>query len=95
MHPCPGFPAPSQLPDNAREQPENYCDLQQNSACGDFLMNNSVKSVKYEDKQENFGIYLYNALLKKLGNQNNDYNWAKIKPLYIQKPSITMPKEKK
>ena len=31
----------------------------------------------------------------KIKNNNEDFHWAKAKPLYIQPPSITKPKELK
>lgn len=60
-----------------------------------YLTENNINSLDYEKSNENLGIYLAQLVNKKLKTDNNDFNWAKIKPLYIQKPSITKPKEQK
>ena len=57
-------------------------------------MEYGIKSINFEFSNDNLGIYLANIVDKKLENSQIDYNWAKVKPLYIQKPSITKPKEK-
>lgn len=51
-----------------------------------------VSSLNYEEKDYSLGKYLYQIVLQKLQKNDNDYHWAKAKPLYIQPPSITMPK---
>ncbi|MCD7739921.1 MAG: tRNA (adenosine(37)-N6)-threonylcarbamoyltransferase complex dimerization subunit type 1 TsaB [Candidatus Gastranaerophilales bacterium] len=57
-----------------------------------FLSKNNIKSINYEENDENIGLYLCKITEKKLLNCKDEYNWAEVKPLYIQKPSITKPK---
>ena len=64
------------------------------SSISQFLNENSIKNLNYENSEENLGLFLSKIVSEKLV-QNEDYNWAKVKPLYIQKPSITKPKELK
>lgn len=59
-----------------------------------YLMENGLKSINYEECKDNIGIYLFEAVNTEIQKTENEYNWAKVKPLYIQKPSITKPKEK-
>ncbi len=56
-----------------------------------FLNENSIDNLNYETSDENLGLFLSEIVSEKL-NLDDDYNWAKVKPLYIQKPSITKPK---
>ena len=56
-----------------------------------FLNENSIDNLNYETSNENLGLFLSEIVSEKL-NLDNDYNWPKVKPLYIQKPSITKPK---
>ena len=58
----------------------------------EYLTNNAINNMCYEDNDENLGIYLSEITEEKL-RTGNDFNWAKVKPLYIQQPSITKPKE--
>lgn len=60
-----------------------------------YLAENGFVAINYEATVENLGLFLSDIVSKKLLNLHDDYNWAKIKPLYIQKPSITKPKELK
>ena len=64
------------------------------SSISQFLNENSISNLNYEVSEENLGLFLSEIVSEKL-TQNDDYNWAKVKPLYIQKPSITKPKELK
>lgn len=57
-----------------------------------FLIENKIDFLRFEDNDSDLGIYLSNIVESKLA-LNDDYSWAKVKPLYIQKPSITKPKE--
>ncbi|MBQ9245854.1 tRNA (adenosine(37)-N6)-threonylcarbamoyltransferase complex dimerization subunit type 1 TsaB [bacterium] len=57
-----------------------------------YLNENSVLNYCYEDNDSNIGIYLSEITNEYINNKSDDYNWAKVKPLYIQKPSITLPK---
>ncbi|MGM9994744.1 MAG: tRNA (adenosine(37)-N6)-threonylcarbamoyltransferase complex dimerization subunit type 1 TsaB [Candidatus Avigastranaerophilus sp.] len=62
---------------------------------GEYLKENNIDSILYEENDDNFGLYLSELCYKKLKDNNSDFNWAKVKPLYIQQPSITKPKEAK
>ena len=64
------------------------------SSISQFLKENSISNLNYEVSEGNLGLFLSEIVSEKL-TQNDDYNWAKVKPLYIQKPSITKPKELK
>ena len=61
----------------------------------DFLKQNEIISLNYEAVDNNLGLYLSELVEYKLSNSNDDFHWAKVKPLYIQQPSITKPKEVK
>jgi tRNA threonylcarbamoyl adenosine modification protein YeaZ len=56
-----------------------------------YLKENSVNSLCYDDFSDNFALFLSDIAGKML-KTNNNFNWAEVKPLYIQKPSITLPK---
>ncbi len=58
----------------------------------ELLKNNGLNSVKYEENNSDLGLYLDDITYKMLKNSDNDFNWAKVKPLYIQPPSISKPK---
>ena len=60
-----------------------------------YLVENSIKALVYENCTDNLGEFLSDIVSNKLKTENDDFNWAKIKPLYIQKPSISKPKELK
>ncbi len=60
-----------------------------------FLAENNINSVNYENNDLLLGLYLSDIVEEKLLNSEEDFNREKVKPLYIQKPSITMPKELK
>lgn len=63
---------------------------------GKFLKENKVNFVNFEEYEQNIGEYLMLLTNKILNeNPNNDFNFAKLKPLYIQPPSISKPKESK
>ncbi|MDD3420542.1 MAG: tRNA (adenosine(37)-N6)-threonylcarbamoyltransferase complex dimerization subunit type 1 TsaB [Candidatus Gastranaerophilales bacterium] len=57
-----------------------------------FLAQNSIIALNYEDAGENLGKCLFDIAKDKL-SQDDDFNWAKLKPLYIQPPPISMPKK--
>ena len=61
----------------------------------DFLKQNQIIVLNYEAVDNNLGLYLSELVDYKLSNLNDDFHWAKVKPLYIQQPSITKPKEVK
>ena len=58
-----------------------------------YLKELNVESIMYENNDENLGLYLSEIVNKEVKENKDDYNWAKVKPLYIQQPSITKPKE--
>lgn len=58
------------------------------TAVSDYLSENGIKSVNYEDGEYNLGENLYKITFKNLLS-GKDFHWAKAKPLYIQPPSIT------
>lgn len=60
-----------------------------------YLEENNIQPINYEISTYNLGLYLSKIVSNKLNSSNDDFNWAKVKPLYIQKPSITKPKEQK
>lgn len=63
------------------------------SSMSEKLQKMDISSVNYEDDDYPLGKFLYEIVYKKLQNTENDYFWAKAKPLYIQPPSITPPKK--
>ncbi len=60
-----------------------------------YLKDKGINSINYENLNNNLGLNLMSLVEEELKKSDNDYNWAKVKPLYIQKPSITKPKELK
>lgn len=68
--------------------------ISDNSICS-YLSEKGISSTSYEACDENLGLFLSDIVYSMLLSSNDDYNWAKVKPLYIQKPSITKPKELK
>ena len=69
------------------------CVVISDSSTHNYLTENQIDAINYETSSENLGIFLSDIVSAKLSDISVDYNWAKIKPLYIQKPSITKPKE--
>lgn len=57
-----------------------------------FLSENSIESLAYESVGADLGKCLFEIAQSKLAS-DEDFNWAKIKPLYIQPPPISMPKK--
>ena len=61
-----------------------------------FLKENGVESLVYTDSSENLGLYLNKIARQKLVNfSKDDYFWAKLKPLYLQTPPVSMPAKPK
>ncbi len=61
----------------------------------EYLRTIGVKSINYLEHQENIGEYLFELTYKTLTeNKEENFSFAKLKPLYIQPPSISKPKEK-
>lgn len=50
------------------------------------------KTINFEEHDNNLGIYLSDIVYTKLNDTKTEYNWAKVKPLYLQRPSITLAK---
>lgn len=65
------------------------------SSISDYLIEKDIQSINFEKSNDNLGLFLSEIINEKLNHNTDDYNWAKVKPLYIQKPSITKPKELK
>lgn len=57
-----------------------------------FLDENSCEVLNFEEFEDEFGKYLFEIAKEKF-LQGGDFNWAKLKPLYIQPPPISMPKK--
>ena len=62
------------------------------SSIHNFLEEKGIDSINYEADDYELGEFLYHIVLNKLYG-NDDYHWAKAKPLYIQPPSISTPKK--
>lgn len=56
------------------------------------LLEKNINSTNYEADNYELGKYLYRIICEKI-KTDTDFHWAKAKPLYIQPPSITMPKK--
>ena len=61
-------------------------------AMSKLLAEREIASINYEESNYPLGKYLYEITRDKL-KSGDDFYWAKVKPLYIQPPSITMPKK--
>lgn len=62
------------------------------SSISAFLSERNISNINFEEKDVNLGLYLSEITSFKLKNSDDDFHWAKVKPLYIQPPSITKPK---
>lgn len=71
------------------------CVVISDASISTYLEQNGINHINYENSDDDLGLFLSEITRKMLLNSNEDYNWAKVKPLYIQKPSITKPKELK
>jgi len=58
----------------------------------EILNGQNTKNTCYTDKDYNLARYLGQLTVKKF-DKNKDFNWAKVKPLYLQSPSITVSKK--
>lgn len=61
----------------------------------EFLIQNGINAIKYEENDNELGLYLDELVYSSLKIKNDDFHWAKVKPMYIQPPSISKPKELK
>lgn len=65
------------------------------SSIGNYLKEQNIKSNLYEENDNDFGLNLADIVYTELKTKDDDFHWAKTKPLYIQQPSISKPKELK
>ena len=63
------------------------------NSISEYLSGISIQSYNYEKSDENLACNLME--ITETEAANSDCNWAKVKPLYIQPPSITLPKKDK
>lgn len=62
----------------------------------DFLNEKNIESVIYTDINEDLGQYLNQIVYSKIQiSKDNDYLWAKLKPLYLQAPPVTISSKNK
>ena len=60
-------------------------------ASNEFLNSFGVNSVVYSDTNSDLGLILNSIVQRKVKNANmSDYLWAKLKPLYLQAPPVTI-----
>lgn len=57
-----------------------------------FLTEKGISATSYEEKEYELGKYLAKLTSDKLKKSDDNFNWAEVKPLYIQPPSISKPK---
>lgn len=56
----------------------------------DFLKEHSVESVIYTQINEDLGKFLNKLVQLKINETPNEFMWAKLKPLYLQAPPVTI-----
>ena len=61
------------------------------TSINEYLKEYSISSLNYEACQENLALNLLDIVEQEL--KKSDCNWAKVKPMYIQSPSITLSKK--
>lgn len=61
-------------------------------AMHDFLAEKGIQSLCYTDESHDLGHYLGLIVSQKLKTEEA-FNWAEVKPLYLQAPSITLSKK--
>lgn len=64
------------------------------AAMHNYLKQFDINSTNYEDSDYPLGEFLAYFVYKNIINNKGDFHWAKLKPLYIQPPSISIPKVK-
>lgn len=57
-----------------------------------YLNENNIDCTNYEAEAYELGKYLAHFTYEEIKTKNSDFHWAKVKPLYIQPPSISKPK---
>ncbi len=63
------------------------------SPTGGYLKRSNIEFLNYEQNDEKLGLYLMETVCKRLKSGSGKYNWADVKPLYLQPPSVSKPKE--
>lgn len=61
----------------------------------EFLNQNGISAINYENNDSELGLFLDELVNITLKTKQDDFHWAKVKPMYIQPPSISKPKELK
>lgn len=61
----------------------------------EFLNQNGINAINYENNDSELGLFLDELVNITLKTKQDDFHWAKVKPMYIQPPSISKPKELK
>ena len=56
----------------------------------DYLTEQGIEALNFEKNDSKIGLFLSDIVYMRLESAQEDYNWAKVKPLYIQQPSITV-----
>ena len=69
------------------EKARNY-NVVSDKAMFNKLKENNICAINYEAENYPLNEYLAEITFKRLTNSKEDFNWAKVKPLYIQPPSI-------
>jgi len=69
----------------------NGCIVSDNSISS-YLSSMGITALNYEENDEDLGLFLSDIAMEKLSDSESTFNWAEVKPLYIQMPSITRPK---
>lgn len=65
-------------------------------ASSDFLKSNGVESLIYTDLNKDLGKILNEIVYKKIKESSkNEYLWAKLKPLYLQSPPVSVSSKNK
>ena len=61
----------------------------------DFLQAKGINSVIYTELNEDLGKYLNKLVRQKIENTPDNFIWAKLKPLYLQAPPVTISSKNK
>ena len=73
--------------DELIEKAKNYTVIS-DTAMFNKLKENGIEAVNYEAKDFPLNKYLAKITFERLSKGGDDFNWAKVRPLYIQPPSI-------
>ena len=69
------------------EKAKNYTVIS-DTAMFNKLKENNIDAINYETENYPLNKFLAQITFERLSKCNDDYNWAKVKPLYIQPPSV-------